>query len=76
MSEKLDHPLLAEWLHHYRKTGEVAEVTNRNTPFPLAAARAWTRFIRPPIDVVKAVRSYVTHVEKYAGNKTSKLATA
>jgi len=40
-----DHPKLKAFLKAYRANGKQAEVTNTNALWPLAAARAWTKFI-------------------------------
>lgn len=45
MTKKPDHPKLKAFLKTYRATGKQAEVTNTNALWPLAAARAWTKFL-------------------------------
>lgn len=44
--KKPDHPKLGQFLRQYRAKGKQAEVTNTNALWPLAAARAWTEYIK------------------------------
>ena len=43
---KPNHPKLAQFLRDYLAKGKPAEVTNTNALWPLAAARAWTKFLK------------------------------
>lgn len=43
---KPDHPKLKAFLKEYRATGKQAEVTNKNTLYPMAAAKAWTAYLK------------------------------
>lgn len=41
-----DHPKLKAFLKAYRATGKQAEVTNKNTIYPQAAAKAWAEYLK------------------------------